>query len=72
MVLDLAPDAVPLALVDHVGPRQGDHLGTCPTRQRLEQVATWEHMAKPEWFECVDQHDVEISHQPAVLKTVVK
>ena len=46
----------------------------CPTQtgERLAQRAAGKHVLEAERFERVEQHDIEIASQPAVLESVIQ
>ncbi len=65
-------DRLPLGLADEVGPGEDNHLGSRKTGQRLAERAAGKDVIEAKWLQGVDQHDVQIAREPAVLKSVVQ
>ena len=67
-----APDRPARRLVDQVGPREHDHPGPPERPDRLAEQAPREDPAQAERVEGVEQDDVEVAGEPAVLEPVVE
>ena len=59
-------------LVDQVGPREDDHAGPPQRADRLAEQPAGEEPAQAERVEGVEQDEVEVARQPAMLEAVVE
>ncbi len=57
---------------DQVGPGQDDDGGTPQRSYRLAEQPAWKQAPQPEWLERVQQNQIDVSRQAAVLKTIIK
>ena len=57
---------------DQLATREQQHVGAAPACERLAQRAAGKHAAEAEGLERVDEHDVEIARQAAMLKGIVE
>ena len=55
-----------------VGPAQANDMGTLQAGERLAQRAAGKHVVETERLERIEQHNVQIASQPAVLEAVVQ
>ena len=65
-------DRLPLGIADQVGPGEDNHLGSRKTGQRLAERAAGKDVIEAKRFQGVDQDNIQIATEPAVLKSVVQ
>ena len=61
-----------LGRIHGIGAGQPDHLGAGESCERLAQQPARQHMSIAKRFERIDQHDIEIPVDPAVLEGIVE
>ena len=65
-------NGVALGRGNRVGAAEADDIGPRQTRERLAERAAGEHVFEAEGLQGVEQHDVEIAGEAAVLEAVVQ
>jgi hypothetical protein len=69
---DAAAKGLSLLGRDGVGSTKTDHVGPLQAADWLAERTAGKHVAKSEWLERIDQHNVQIAGQAPVLETIVE
>jgi len=70
--LHAAADGIPGCRFNHVGSGEDDSLRPRQSGQRLAQRASGKDVVEPKRLQSIEQNNIQIALQPAVLKTVVQ
>ena len=57
---------------DEISPRQHDDVRAPERSDRLAEQPSGKETAEPEWLQRVEQDDIKVARQPAMLKSVVQ
>src|SRR3954469_17960954 len=69
---DAPADRIALRHRDRISSAQADHMRSVEARQRLAECSSRENMFETKWLERVEQHNINLARQAAMLKAIIQ